>query len=225
MPLLKVNRVLTLKELATTGMPEEDVLEIRLDAMAQADRELRRGPARMSDKPDDFVARNWNRTWRNGKVSPKETFGVDYDYFNAIIKEAIRYYQMWSPLPDPDDLGNLWYGEAPASYGQTWGVWQNRTLVPYGIHLEGPQVDFGPLVDYGLFIERWQNSALPNTDILNQVGTIHAIARRLNSDWDGAHRIYATSIKPDNPSAAVRERRKEPVRLYPIVRIQTRHFR
>jgi hypothetical protein len=135
MPVLRTNRVITLRELATSGLPEEDVLQMRLGAMKEADQDLRRGAARRADPPDDFVARNWKRTWRGGRVRPSETFGVDYDYFNAVIKEAIRYYEMMAALPDPDLRGLAWYGEAPGSYGETWGVWQNGLLVPFGTPL------------------------------------------------------------------------------------------
>jgi len=189
-----------------------------------------------TDNPDDWVAWNFRRSWRRGGVRAREDFGSDYDYYGAVISEAIRYYTVWAGREyDPDPKGNDWYGRAPKGYGDYYGVWQNTKLVTPGTPLVGPQVDFGPLVDYGLFLEQWNLGDGPNIPVLRSIGVIHALARFLQRRWKGVHVIYAMPIAPKELSAAVREKREKYAKphpkfgkligLYPIIRIQPRHYK
>lgn len=216
-------------------LPDSARLEIEVDAARQIDAELTRGAARTSDKlSDDFVSWNFKRTWRTGQVRKGDTFGTDYDYYTEVAKQAKALWTAWtSGSPDPDVQGLSWYGGVfpEVSLSASLGIWQNGVEVSFGQPLEGPQIDIGPKVDYGLFLEKWRTIKGPRAYqvVLEGVGAVHAIAYRLNADWGGAHHIYPAVSDPRKgskaPSVSPAERvdRKTPINLFPFIRIQPRH--
>lgn len=227
----------TLKTIARDFMQFDDRKEMLIDTAFAVDDELKTKGARNSDKySDDFVRWDFKRTWRRGGIKEKDTFGTDYDYFTKIAKEAHQYFRTWAPSADPDIQGHNWYGSAPMSFRESLRIWQNTKPVEWGQPLTGPQIDIGPVVDYGLFLEEWVaiKGMEAYTIILQGIGLMHAIAARLNMDWRGAHHIYPMAIKPDHVLAAERRLRKssksagghalgKSIDLYPIIRIQSRH--
>jgi hypothetical protein len=212
-------------------MPPKDRGDLRVKVGLDVVRELRSGDARRSDPEDDFVSGNFRRTWRNGLPKGTERFGSDFDYFGAVVQDAFRYIQSWADF-DPDPRGLAWYGAVDTAYA-SWGVWENRVQVSPGHTFRGPQVDIGPLVDYGVFIEQWNSGSLPNLgvkgwpnlEIIQRRGAVHALARVLQEDWKGTHRIYAMPVRPEQVAAAQRRYRKDKVNLFPIVRILPRHYK
>lgn len=213
--------------------------EILLDAAFEVDKDLKTKGARFSDESsDDFVRWNFRRTWRGGQVKERDTFGTDYDYYTEIAKQAHTLFRSWAPAGDPDVQGHNWFGGVHPSMGykDSLRIWQNRKPVSWGQPLDGPQIDIGPTVDYALFLEDWVATKGPQAYpvILQGIGVMHAIAARLNSDWQGAHHIYAMSIKPDHVRVAERRKRRssrvaagfavgQSIDLFPIIRIQPRH--
>lgn len=225
----------TLNKIVQYGLlPEDARIEISVDAARELDRELKQGPARDSDTTsDDFVNFNFQRTWRQGRVPPKSVFGTDYDYYNVIADQVKFLWMRWTGgADDPDTFGhNAFAGVSPkVPLSRSLGIWQNGTEVTFSTPLEGPQIDIGPKVDYGLFLEKWKTGRNPVafSVILANIGAIHAIASRLNADWSGAHHIYAAVSKPggkgpDFSPITRRLRTKKQIELFPFVRIQPRH--
>jgi len=225
--------------IARDFMQFDDRKEILLDTAFTVDQELKNRGAKNSDRySDDFVQWNFKKTWRQGRIKKKDSFGTDYDYFTEIAKQAHALFRSWAPAADPDLQGYSWYGgvHPPMAFKDSLRIWQNTDPVSWGEPLTGPQVDVGPVVDYGLFLEDWVATKGPMAyvRILQGVGLMHAIAARLNSDWKGAHHIYAMSIKPRHVRAAERRFRRssqvaggfavgKSIDLYPIIRIQPRH--
>lgn len=224
----------TLGKIVKDGLLPDDVrMDISVEAATALDRELKQGPARESDTTsDDFVNWNFKKTWRRGTVPPKSTFGTDYDYYNVIADQVYFLWRRWTGASeDPDTFGrNAFAGVSPkVSLSRSLGIWQNGTEVTFSTPLEGPQIDIGPKVDYGLFLEKWMTGRNPQafSVILANIGALHAIAARLNADWGGAHHIYAAVSKPGGKgpefNPITRRLRTQPVELFPFVRIQSRH--
>lgn len=218
--------VKTLDQIVRVGLLDDDERTgIAVDVAKEVEAELRAGPAILADKlSDDFVNFNFNQTWRRG-IPKGAVFGVDYDYFTAVVARARVLLNEWlGGDPDPDWKGRQWYGSAPRGYAASFRLWQNEKPVPWGAPLEGPQVDIGPTVDFGLFLERWNTGNGPNLPLFESIGILQAMARQLQREWEGVHHIYAMVRKPnERTGVAVREKRKEPVEKFPIIRIQTRH--
>ena len=197
------------------------------------DKDLKTQGAQYSDKAsDDHINFNFRRSWRTGKVPIKSAIGTSYDYFNQVVLQAVGLFQRWGgSMLDPDWIGQEMYGKTTEGYSSSIGVWDNGNEVPLLAPLKGPQVDVGPKIDYGLFLERWiqRKSEFPYRGVLMSVGVVHAIAARLNADWEGVHHIYPMTSKPGKGKNSVRlnpdqrTRRKEPIETFPFIRIQTRH--
>jgi hypothetical protein len=211
-------------------IPAEERAKIVQATAFEVDKELRATDARRSDKlSDDFVNFNFHKSWRTGNVPKNAVIGVDYDYYGAVVKDLLSLWDQWVPnVFDPDYQGRWWFGSASKGYKDSLGIWQNRKEINFETPLEGPQIDVGPKVDYGLFLESWNTRfKYPNPAIamLQQIGIIHAIARQLQVRWLGVHHIYATAIKPDTLSGVSKRNHREgkDVELFPIIRIQSRH--
>jgi hypothetical protein len=159
-------------------------------------------------------------------VPAKAIFGTDYDYFTMVARQAKVLWERWTAGidPDPDQFGFVRFGRSPAPYSDSLGIWQNGQEVSFNTPLSGPQIDIGPKVDFGLFLERWRSrkSEPPYVNVLQRIGVLHAIAARLNSDWEGVHHVYVMA-SGTGEGARPREGRKEPIERFPIIRIQTRH--
>jgi hypothetical protein len=196
-----------------------------LDAAKQIDADIRSGAGREADPPDDQVSWNFRRTWRRGSVGVKENFGSDYDYFQKVSLEALDLVQRWVVQDDPDWLGAKWYGSPSVSYGESFAIWQNGVKVSWGMSLEGPQIDIGPTVDYGIFLERWLGTERTNVRLIERVGAMHAAARWLRRKWKGVHFIKVSPIEPTRSYAVSRPGRPKPVMKFPVIRILPRHYK
>ena len=213
-------------------IPDKDRLPMIKEVALAVDTDLRSKAAQNADKlSDDFVNFNFKRSWRNAQIGKNDVIGTDYDYYTFVVKEAKALWDRWVPDDyDPDVQGHNWFGGAAKGYKESLGIWQNKKEVTFDTALEGPQVDIGPKVDYGLFLERWNTKFQydnPAIAMMQQIGVIHAIARHLQARWAGVHHIYAMSIEPsklDRQGVAVRRKRiGEVIHLFPIIRIVSRH--
>jgi len=236
----------TIRDMPKVILADPERLDLMVDAAFEIDRELKNGAAKLSDKTsDDFVNWNFKRTWRNpGTVRKNSVFGTDYDYFNAVVDQALALWRsMAGGDPDPDRFGKVRWGSPAKAFASSLAIWENGKKTSFNAPLEGPRIDIGPTVDYGLFLEDWAGSKTaagkgPYIHILHRIGIIHAIAEQLQADWGGAHKISVRTTKPDElpgfdpdprPGEVVRNNkvykvRREPIRLFPIIRIYPRHY-
>jgi len=199
----------TIRDMPKVILADPERLDLMVDAAFEIDRELKSGAAKLSDKTsDDFVNWNFKRTWRKpGTVRKNAVFGTDYDYFNAVVDQALALWRsMAGGDPDPDRFGKVRWGSPSKAFAASLAIWENGKKTSFSAPLEGPRIDIGPTVDYGLFLEDW-------------------------ADWQGAHRIFAMPVGPSelpgfdpDPRPRVPRSSKGPIKLFPIIRIYPRHY-
>ena len=223
----------------TGGLSDEDIDEIKLEVAREMDADIRREAARLPGRVDVDDQINWNfgRSWRKRKrLGKRDSLGSDYGYWNAVLYDAVDLFQRygrgrwdpwtWSPKDGTRTPRRKALARFEEAYSLEWDIWQNGTPVSLGQPLEGPVVDFGPNVDNALFKDAWDTGDLPNIRVFRGQGVIHAIAFELQKSWRGVHTIYPMAISPRNRGRIIGKLgREEFVRLMPIIRITSRHYR
>lgn len=200
-------------------MRREEALKVEAEVNAAAPQ----------NKETEQVAWRFGRSWKAGRIGTQEVFGSDFDYWKYVVKDAVAMWTSWvgSLTNHYDD----YIAESYAGTGKGWalgeyksyGVWQNGVKVGEDAKFTGPQVDFGPTADFSVFLEHWKLANLPNIPAFNMIGVLHTIGRKLAADWSGVHSIRVIPIAPENAGLDHISGRPEPVRIYPIIRISTRH--
>jgi hypothetical protein len=235
----------TIRDMPKVIMADPERLDLIVDAAYKIDAELKSGDARLSDKTsDDFINRNFKRTWRRqGAVKKNDKFGTDYDYFNAVVQQALALWRsMAGGDPDPDEFGRVRWGSPERSFANSLAIWENKKRTSFNAPLEGPMIEIGPTVDYGLFLEAWAGSETvrgkgPYVNILHRIGIMHALAEQLQADWQGAHKITVVAVEPDKlkgvserpgvrtlPDGRTYTVNRTPIKRFPLVRILPRHW-
>ena len=224
----------TIRDMPKVIMADPERLDLMVDAAFKIDKELKSGAGKLADDTsDDFVNWNFKRTWRSRNTVKKNAlFGTDYDYYNAVANQALALWRsMTGGSVDPDTFGRRRWESPERAFSSSLGIWENKKRVTFNTPLKGPNVDIGPTVDYGLFLEAWDGSKYvrgtgPYINILHRIGVLHALAEQLQADWQGAHRIFAATVDPDElDDVSERPLRRNPIQRFPIVRIRPRHHK
>ena len=221
--------------LAAATPSTEEVTRIKRKALRQMHRTVNKQATKPDRTSDKFVAWRFKQDWATKDLPLGVVAGTDLDYFDAAVADCIDLFKKWG-FPgtfDPDDPGKIVYGEARASYNDSFAVWQKGTLVTTYTGLTGPWVDFGPTVDYALFLEKSVTKKTNNlgATYFRGIGVLHAIADRVQRKYGRAHRVFAHTQKPTGGSSVAIERgRREqgvepPMELFPVIRIMHRHWK
>lgn len=194
-------------------MPDAQWDQVRREEAKRVDAEIRRHPNAVVT---DFVSGNFKRSWRSGELPNTARFGSDYDYWGAVVADAVSIWNQYasSLVPGYHDYiaegKNKWpkhfsldeYARAGIS------VWQNGQRSSPGAQFKGPVVDVGPNADFAIFLEQ----PGPHFRVFKGQGVVRALADTLQQRWDGIHRVFFATTKTGG-------------RIRPFVRIRNRHAR
>lgn len=222
-----------LKQIITQGfVPDDEWEKIKREEAYKVEQEILAATPRADE--DEQIGFNFRKNWKREKLPKGVPFGSDFDYWNYVVDDAIALWKSWAGsltigyhdyIAEHKAKGVWDKGESLKVYAASYNVWQNGKITSERARLEGPTVDFGPSADFALFMENWSSGRLPNLPtIFNGIGVLHAIGRKLASDWYGVHTIRVQSIRPDQPDSIPTPGRTEPVQLFPIIRILPRHY-
>lgn len=229
--------------LASMVPDDEEVTQIKRQALRELDRKVR---STQMDKPDRLSDRfvNWQfkQDWERRELPLGQIAGTDYDYFEAALLDCIQLFKQFGfpGKEDPDPAGKHAFGEASTSYNRMYEIWENGKPVSSLQGLRGPWVDFGPTVDYALFLEKsiTRNTNNLGAPLFRGVGVLHSIADKLAIKYAGVHRVFAHVQKPSGGSSEAYPRSERgtqsdtrrstgylPIELFPVIRIMHRHYR
>lgn len=201
-----------LSEFLNEPIPQAEWDRMRLEEARREDARIRTHP---HAQPTEFVAGNFKRRWSGGNIEPDKRFGSDYDYWGAVVEEAINLWNQYASglvAGYHDYIAEGKHGwpkhfslDAYRSAGVE--VWDNGTRTSPGATLKGP-VDIGPTADFAIFLE------IPGAHfrVFRGIGVVRAVADTLDARWRHAHRVFFATTKKSG-------------RVYPFVRIRNRHAR
>ena len=231
--------------LNSATLSEKQATEIKRKALRRMHGRVMRQPTRPDRTSDQFVAWDFRKRWEKEPLPLGTIAGSDYDYFDAAMQDCITLFRTWG-FPgrvDPDKPGRFMFGpiQGDPAYNSMYEIFQNGVKVNSPHNLRGPWVDFGPTVDYALFLEKSVTKQTNNLNapLLRGVGVLHAIADRLQRKYAGVHRIFAHVQRPKGAVALQRSARAagrpsgnkdpsrglDPIQLFPVIRIMHRHWK
>jgi hypothetical protein len=221
--------------LAAARPSKEEATRIKRKALRQMHGKVMRQTTKPDRTSDKFVDWRFKQDWERKDLPLGMIAGTDYDYFDAAIADCIQLFEQWG-FPgkfDPDAPGRIVYGEISKKYNKAYAVWQNGALVQSYTGLSGPWVDFGPTVDYAIFLEKSITKTTNNlgAPYFRAVGVLHAIADRVQRKYGYVHRVFAHTQRPEGGSTIAtqrgrREQGVEPsIETFPVIRIMHRHWK
>jgi hypothetical protein len=222
-----------LKQIIAQGfVPDDEWEKIKREEAYKVEKEILSATPRADE--DEQIGFNFRKNWKLQKLPKSVPFGSDFDYWNYVVDDAIAMWKSWAGglmvgyhdyIAEHKTKGAWDKGDSLKEYAKSYTVWQNTKIVSENTPLEGPIVDFGPAVDFALFMEKWSSGNLPNLpSIYIGIGVLHAIGRKLASDWAGIHTVRVQTLKPKEPAAKPIPGRTERILLFPVIRILPRHY-
>lgn len=217
-------------------LPEAEWERIKRDAARQIHGEII-GRAPQADE-DPQVGFDYRKDWRTARLPKGKIFGSDYDYWNYVVDDAFRLWNVFAGQVQRDYIADRiakWGkgGSIPfyTQHPDALQVWQNGVPVGRTLRFDGPQIDVGPTADFSVFLERWNYSKNRRKlrNLVWEVGVMHAIARQLSTDYRGVHTVFVMPIRPKDRSQVREIPNREQsssghITTFPIIRILPRHY-